>query len=215
MAASRSKQADIKWRKSLDIGSECEYKSKSENKWVSAIVSDVFRDKRSKEWLRLNYGNPLKRKELKRFAKSFRPITKKKPSKQSNEKRALETEDVIEMQPKKRRKLNENVQSSQTSDIGKNKKMDQEKPFKCKEKGCNKSFATKSYLIKHGAVHSKKRPFGCQQCGEKFKQQGHLYHHIKRIHEKVIRHRCEWEGCEKGFYFKGIHRTDSSLNPIS
>ena len=78
--------------------------------------------------------------------------------------------------------------------------MDQDKPFKCKEKGCNKSFATKSVLVIHGTVHSKERPFGCQQCGKQYKQQGHLYNHIKRIHEKVIRHRCEWGGCDKGFY---------------
>ena len=120
MAAIRIKKADLKWRKSLNIGSECQYKSKSENKWVHAIVSDVFRDKLSKEWVRLNYGSPLKRKELKRFAKSIRPITKKKPSNQSNEKRSLETEGVVEMQPKKKRRLNENVQSSQASDIGNN-----------------------------------------------------------------------------------------------
>ena len=200
MAKQPSKKENLKWRKSLDIGSECEYKSKSEKKWVHAIVTNVFRDKNDKEWLRLNYGTPLKRKELKRFAKSIRSISKQNLLEQCSKKRSFGNGDVVERPPKKKRKVNENALSSQISEIEQNKKMEKNKPFKCEEKGCDRSFARRDILIQHGAVHSEERPFKCTKCGKTFKSSSSLWIHSKRIHEKVIRYTCEWEGCGKGFY---------------
>merc|ERR1712228_1156544 len=146
MAAKSKTKIDLKWRKSLDVGSKCEYKSKSDNKWIPAIISRIFRDEKNKEWIKINYGNPKRKKEMKRFAKCIRPISMQKATKQNNKKRSLDNENVNEMNQKKKRRLNENVDVEQK---------DKKKAFKCKEKGCNQSFDKKSLLITHGAVHSK------------------------------------------------------------
>merc|ERR1712228_300419 len=81
MAAKSKTKIDLKWRKSLDVGSKCEYKSKSDNKWIPAIISRIFRDEKNKEWIKINYGNPKRKKEMKRFAKCIRPISMQKASK--------------------------------------------------------------------------------------------------------------------------------------
>ena len=104
------------------------------------------------------------------------------------------------MQRKKKRRLNEDMHSLQLLDIGQNKKMHKNMLFKCKEKGCDKSFAKKDHLIKHRSVHFEGSPFECEKCGNSYKLQSNLNHHIKRVHEKVIRFKCDWEGCDKGFY---------------
>merc|ERR1712228_178698 len=80
--------------------------------------------------------------------------------------------------------------------------MNKQKPFTCKERGCNKSFAYKSWLIQHGAVHSRDKPFECKKCGKSYKLECNLSDHIKRVHEKLINYPCEWEGCDAGFYYK-------------
>merc|ERR1712228_714945 len=64
MAAKSKTKIDLKWRKSLDVGSKCEYKSKSDNKWIPAIISRIFRDEKNKEWIKINYGNPMRKKEV-------------------------------------------------------------------------------------------------------------------------------------------------------
>merc|ERR1712228_349732 len=121
MAAKSKTKIDLKWRKSLDVGSKCEYKSKSDNKWIPAIISRIFRDEKNKEWIKINYGNPMRKKEMKRFAKSIRPISSKKISKKRNKKRSLDNKNVNEMHRKKKRRLNKD--SSQISDIEQNDKM--------------------------------------------------------------------------------------------
>merc|ERR1711920_650210 len=100
----------------MGIGSKCEHYSKSEKKWVPAIVVDVKRDEKNKEWMRINYGNPNKGKDLKRFAKSIRPISKNKISERSNKKRTLENDDLSEIQHKKKRRLNKNMHISESSE---------------------------------------------------------------------------------------------------
>merc|ERR1712228_751042 len=182
MAAKSKTKIDLKWRKSLDVGSKCEYKSKSDNKWIPAIISRIFRDETNKEWIKINYGNPKRKKEMKRFAKCIRPISMQKATKQNNKKRSLDNENVNEMNQKD--------------------KMNKKKAFKCKEKGCNQSFDKKSLLITHGAVHSKAKPFECEKCGKSYKLKGDLHAHTEAVHEKVINYKCEWDGCDWGFYTK-------------
>merc|ERR1712228_22492 len=196
MAAKSKTKVDLKWRKSFDVGSKCEYKSKSDNKWIPAIISRVFRDEKNKEWIKINYGNPMRKKEMKRFAKSIRPISMQKLSKKSYKKRSLDNKNVNEMNQKKKRRLNEHV------DVEQNGEMNKKKPFKCKKKGCNQSFDTKSHLIRHGSTHSKKRPFECKKCENTYKSERNLNDHIKRDHENVINYKCEWEGCDQEFYYK-------------
>merc|ERR1712110_1125831 len=117
MAANSKTKIDLKWRKSLDVGSKCEYKSKSDNKWIAAIVSRVFRDEKNKEWIKINYGNPMRKKEIKRFAKCIRPILMQKVTKQSNQKRSLDNKNVNRMNQRKKRRLSDNANCFQMSDI--------------------------------------------------------------------------------------------------
>merc|ERR1712228_308027 len=117
MAAKSKTKIDLKWRKSLDVGSKCEYKSKSDNKWIPAIISRIFRDEKNKEWIKINYGNPMRKKEMKRFAKCIRPILMQKVTKQSNKKRSLDNKNVNGMNQRKKRILNDNAHSLQISDI--------------------------------------------------------------------------------------------------
>eukprot|EP01084_Bolivina_argentea_P142444 250239_1 len=60
---------------------------------------------------------------------------------------------------------------------------DNDKPFKCKFKGCLLSFE-RSYLLKlHNRVHSGEKPYKCpdKNCNKAFKQRAHLTAHC-RIH---------------------------------
>ncbi|XP_053571501.1 uncharacterized protein LOC128661250 [Bombina bombina] len=54
-----------------------------------------------------------------------------------------------------------------------------EKPFKCTE--CEKSFASKSYLLNHQNIHRGERPFICKECGKTFTYMKGLLLH-QRIH---------------------------------
>ena len=198
----QKQKSDKKWRKSLDIGSECEVYSRSDDRWMSAVTIKVFRDEKNKEWIKIRYGMPTKTKELKRRSKSLRAIPIGKVSIKRNKKRSSDKKaNEIEIRQRKKQKLNEKTDASQISEIEEHK-MHKKKPFKCQEPGCGRSFGNKHTLIGHAAVHSKKRPFECEKCGMKFKLASQLYNHKQKVHAKVINYKCEWEGCGKGFYYK-------------
>ncbi|NXU36873.1 ZN845 protein, partial [Drymodes brunneopygia] len=43
-----------------------------------------------------------------------------------------------------------------------------EKLYKCSE--CGKTFTNKSYLNKHGKIHTGEGPYECGQCGKSFRE---------------------------------------------
>lgn len=56
-----------------------------------------------------------------------------------------------------------------------------EKPFSCNI--CNKSFATKTMVVKHVRVHTGEKPYVCNVCGKAFSQSSSLNTHLK-IHSR-------------------------------
>eukprot|EP01084_Bolivina_argentea_P280979 480643_1 len=65
-----------------------------------------------------------------------------------------------------------------------------EKPFKCNE--CNKSFAQKGSVKIHQRIHTKEKPFKCNICRNKsFTQKQHLKVHINRIHTNDAKYVCK------------------------
>lgn len=47
-----------------------------------------------------------------------------------------------------------------------------EKPFICNE--CGQAFPVKRHLTTHSKFHAGERPFVCEECGESFAQKDHL-----------------------------------------
>lgn len=47
-----------------------------------------------------------------------------------------------------------------------------ERPFVCQE--CGRAFPLKRHLVTHGKFHAGERPFVCEDCGESFAQKDHL-----------------------------------------
>merc|ERR1712228_233801 len=153
-------------------------------------ITKEFTEK-NKEWLKVKNDKPIKKSKAlitTRFAKSIQPISKQKILTKDNRKRSFEHEDGIGMQQKKKRRLNENANCFQMSDIEQKDKMNKKKkPFD---------------------DLSEERPFECTKCGNTYKQHSVLYAHIKRVHEKVRNYKCEWDGCDREFYSKynlGLH----------
>ncbi|KAF8364512.1 hypothetical protein PRIPAC_91435, partial [Pristionchus pacificus] len=60
---------------------------------------------------------------------------------------------------------------------------------------CGKGFSSPWNLQRHSKLHKQEtefRPFGCELCGKRFKQNQHLDVHKKSIHEKVTRtYKCD------------------------
>ena len=67
-----------------------------------------------------------------------------------------------------------------------------EKPLKCLELGCNKSFRKKSALDAHKLVHSGGKPHHCLDCGKTFRHKYSLEEHkVTHISEKPYQcHEC-------------------------
>lgn len=54
-----------------------------------------------------------------------------------------------------------------------------ERPFKCDESSCGKTFTRNEELTRHKRIHSGIRPYACQTCGKKFGRRDHLKKHSK------------------------------------
>ncbi|KAG5361555.1 hypothetical protein CJU90_2943 [Yarrowia sp. C11] len=63
--------------------------------------------------------------------------------------------------------------------------MSDDRKFKCKHPGCEKTFNRRDYLIRHSANHLDTLPFQCQQCPMKFARADLLQKHLNtRSHER-------------------------------
>ncbi|XP_055901880.1 zinc finger protein 271-like [Eupeodes corollae] len=54
-----------------------------------------------------------------------------------------------------------------------------EKPYKCSVEGCDRAFKVPYGLKRHSWVHTKVKPFECDQCKKKFLRKDHLAKHMK------------------------------------
>ncbi|KAK7109126.1 uncharacterized protein [Littorina saxatilis] len=60
-----------------------------------------------------------------------------------------------------------------------------ERPFQCKEPGCNKTFVRNEELTRHRRIHSGERPYACSTCGKAFTRKDHLNKHV-RMHLDLV-----------------------------
>ena len=70
------------------------------------------------------------------------------------------------------------------------------KPFKCEE--CGHSFAIESMLEQHMRTHSGEKPYACKQCGKHFATSSSLSIHM-RTHTGEKPLMCKYPGCGKRF----------------
>lgn len=54
-----------------------------------------------------------------------------------------------------------------------------ERPFKCDESNCGKTFTRNEELTRHKRIHSGARPYPCTNCGKRFGRRDHLKKHTK------------------------------------
>ncbi len=66
-----------------------------------------------------------------------------------------------------------------------------EKPFLCREIGCNRAFKTETYLLEHMKRHrgEVEKPYACTLCEKKFPKKQHLEVHVK-IHTGERPYKC-------------------------
>lgn len=61
-----------------------------------------------------------------------------------------------------------------------------ERPFKCDQANCEKTFTRNEELTRHKRIHTGQRPFACQLCDKRFGRKDHLKKHT-RTHERHAR----------------------------
>ena len=76
--------------------------------------------------------------------------------------------------------------------LRKHEKNHSQQKFNCQT--CGKSFAQKSTLEQHQAVHTDEKKFKCKICPYSSKYSSHLAAH-RRVHEGRV-HRCTFDGCQ-------------------
>lgn len=86
-------------------------------------------------------------------------------------------------------RLATNVQSKKGKGKGKIQKMKQTPKrsatmYKCNK--CDYTTAKKSRMTRHGAVHSAKRPFSCDDCNTNYKFRDSLKNHMAKHHDVVL-----------------------------
>lgn len=60
---------------------------------------------------------------------------------------------------------------------------------------------TKTNFLQHERIHTDSRPYGCPECGKRFRQQSHLTQHL-RIHANEKPYACVY--CERTFRQRAI-----------
>jgi len=70
--------------------------------------------------------------------------------------------------------------------------------FSCTVLGCNTTFTSNDYLIKHMKQHTIEKPFFCTLCTKRFVVKGSLDIHM-RTHREEKAYLCTYDGCGKTF----------------
>jgi hypothetical protein len=60
-----------------------------------------------------------------------------------------------------------------------------ERPFKCDEESCGKTFTRNEALSRHKRFHTGLRPFSCAVCSKRFGRPDILIKHSRRIHQRA------------------------------
>ncbi|XP_050294654.1 zinc finger protein OZF-like [Anthonomus grandis grandis] len=83
----------------------------------------------------------------------------------------------------------------------------EERPYKCEQPNCNKTFLLKHHLANHEKIHTGERPHVCKHCGKSFTHKYCLNTHLV-LHTKERPHQCS--ECNKRFTLK--HHLISHIN---